>query len=266
MKKRLIKESKGIWLFSIFIFLFLASAFIIYGKSTVLMTMTNMILGALFVAIIESVFIAYEKLEKKYKLLGISLFFLIVLFESRFGYIDKWYVIVPVFIILSLYIFWLLEGFRNCVVISEMEPDLTKLIEKSKKVYKEYKTKIEEFNVEYCLTGRKSIKVKEELNWAKYEFDYKGYEMFCLHNVTYKYYINDLYNRERTLKEFNEKLIEKINAVESDFNLKQEQEMVKELSNQKNLPPNFDGSVEKLEKMHKCNHKKVNKLLRRKWK
>ncbi len=64
MKKRLIKESKGIWLFSIFIFLFLASAFIIYGKSTVLMTMANMILGALFVAIIESVFIAYEKLEK----------------------------------------------------------------------------------------------------------------------------------------------------------------------------------------------------------
>lgn len=266
MKKKLIRESRGIWLFSIFLCLFLASGFIIYGKSTVLMTMANMILGALLIIIFESIFITYEILKKYYKCLGISLFFLIVLCENRFEYIDKWYVIVPMFIILSLYIFWFLEGFRNCVVISEMEPDLTKLVEESKRIYPEYKTTIEKYNSEYCLTGRKSIKIKEEPNWRKYEFDYNGYEMFCLFNVIYKGYISDILRREITLRGLNENMEKDIDAVKANFKLRQEQEMAKSLSNQNFLSPIPDKSIKELETIYNRSHKKVNKLLRRKWK
>lgn len=225
----LLNESKRLWLLSYIIctvivgFIYFFSWETSSGKTIVLMLM-----AAQLIIVIIFLFIVSLKWTSGCRIAAFVLFLGLTLVGGIYGYLDKWYIIIFTFVSAGIYMFWILGGVVNCIIVEPYKKKLDILILKGEQAYDYYGSEIDEYNRSNQLGLFKKIRVQEEPQWGKYYVS--GMEMFLGENV-FRGSMNTAIFKSHIceLEGIDNKLFEKNNALKSNKAIREERDILDKL-------------------------------------
>lgn len=251
----LLLESKRKWLFSFLFFggidtfLLLFQHDINWLKTISLMIGIMLILMVMFFLII----ILFKRIYWVRFLLFVS-YTIIIIYAWIMNYINYWYVIIPVYFIMSLFMIWNLGGVRNCIIAAPYQRKIYELVFKINKDYKSYSSLVDEYNNANGFSFFSKVRKKREPNLNKYGIDLSGLSMFKMEYAIYGIK-TDLW--ERDIIKLNEKIgniEDKIRVMNNDKIISNERNRLENLG-EKSKQIGYDNQEHKII-MEKLNMKK----------
>ena len=264
----LLGESKRAWLLSFLLFtgffvcLYLKQWDNIYGK-----TIGKMIAGNLLIAAITFLLIIIFKMKNAGRMIAAAGYLGLIIYQGINGELYKWYVIVPTFIIMELYLLWNLGGVINCIVAEEFEDKIRDAIWEGQELYQQYSTGVDYYNEKNELGFFTKVRKKFPPDWAQFEFHPDGIKMFGFSNALFGIETIALEQRLDKMKKINANLESKQKAIDGNKGLHEEMDMLCEVASkkEKNGEPidRYEKGYEKLQREKKEKMKKEKKILKR---
>lgn len=182
--------------------------------------------------------------------------------------ISKWYVIVPISIILLVYMIWNIGGIVNCIVANRYKMELDRVLAESKQSYGDYKDKVGQYNIRNELGFWTKIHTKREPNWNRLGFNSSGLNMFSFEDALFGVNTLDWERRISKMSRINSGLSDKHSALDNNSSLFEEKELIGRIIEKSD---GIDANTDIFTKQDKIlnteiasSRKKERKILRRK--
>lgn len=105
------------------------------------------------------------------------------IYEGVNGYLVKWYIIIPIFLITVIYMLWNLGGVVNCAIASPYRDRINEKVRVGRYSYDSYAGDIDGYNIRNGLGFFTKIRKRKEPNWKRLSFNYSALEMFYLEDA-----------------------------------------------------------------------------------
>lgn len=264
----LLKESKKRWLLPLIVMTVIALILLLNDRNSVCKTIAWLILSVQMIIIIEFIAIVLFKWTRGCRVIAVLGFVLLTAYLFINKYIERWYIVIPTWFVLCVYMLLYLGGVKNCVIASLYKQCLEAKIQKAKCLYEQYLIGIEAFNdIDNSLSLTK-IKAKREPSWEKYKMKLTASDMFEFY---YAFWGLDTYNLDKQLERIQlyiDNLNDKNKAIQSVQELDKESDKLDNLNKLNSIMSgqNKDLSYQyNLLSIHKKNNiKKTKKILKRK--
>lgn len=176
-------------------------------------------------------------------LVGIALFFIpIVLFKwttwvrrilivlyigaTAYGwindYINRWYVIIPSFLVMSFFMLWNLGGVKNCIIASPYRSEIENLAYRVNDEYDKYSSGVDRYNSRNGFGFFTKVRKKRRVNLIWYSFDSSGVSMFALEDAVFGVNTADWKFKVQKLNEKIDKISDKNAAIYADESISDE--------------------------------------------
>lgn len=264
----LLLSSKRAWLLSYAIFSFLAICLYFFaldsviGKTALILISEMQILMMFFFGfIIIFKWKAWCRTILAILYLGGSIYFGIN------HIISKWYIIVPISIVLLVYMIWNMGGVVNCVVANKYKKKLERTLKEARESYSVYIGKVGAYNECNELGWFSKIRIKREPKWEKFEFASSGIEMFSIEKALEGVETLVWEKQLSEIDRINSRLNDKHLALDSNYSLFEEKETIGRI-NDKSRKLGIDNDTFEMGKRSlyneiKRNRKKGKKILKR---
>ena len=257
----MLKETKKSWLVS-FIVIIIIAVFLLFRNNSICTTIAWLIFSSMSITLLFFLVIVFMKRIKGCRGVALLLFLLITIYEGINNYIEKWYVIIPAFIILCTYMFWYLGGVKNCIIVSMYKMWLEKGIKEAKELYAEYLAGIENYNIMNNGFLFRKIKVSKEPAWERYKLKLTAADMFEINNAFVGVDIENMQKKVNKVKSIISNLYDKNEIINSDKSMQKELELMDNIISEHNIDLSVQYSDLLSEK--KKNVKQTKKTLRKK--
>lgn len=181
--------------------------------------------------------------------------------------ISKWYVIIPLSLVLLFYMLWNIGGVVNCVVANKYKKKLDKAVLECKQSYNDYKGKVGEYNTRNELGFWTKIRTKREPNWGTLGFDSSALGMFALDKAIPGISTLEWENNLLKMREINARLSDKHDALDNNSSLLEEREIIGRIKHNSvkigERTDIFSNQEQTLDKKIKRNRKQERKILKR---
>lgn len=263
-----LKKCKRMWLLPFVMYLLLALALLyFYQEYSVCKTIALMILITEAIIIFEFLLIILFKWKTWCRRIAIFIFLAVTIYFSIKGYIARWYIIVPISVILLLYMCWILGGIKNCMVASLYMSSLHREITSATQSYGHYFTEVDELNASNNLGFFSKVRKKKEPNWNKYRFNETDLNMFSI-STSFQGIDTDRWEKNiKKVKKYNYRLNENISAINIDTSLREELDILKRVIHKREEinadNPDLSEQKDKLNCKKKKNLKQIKKILKK---
>ena len=265
----LLLSSKRTWLLSYLAFEMIEIILIIFGRESSIGKTAIILIGImqglilLFFAFI--VFFEWKRFCRSFLTL---LYLGCVICLSINHIISRWYIIIPLSIVLVAYMFWNIGGVVNCIVAVNYKDELDSCLKQCHEFYNNYKEKVEKYNTRNNSEHGTEFHIKKEPDWYGLCFDSTGVQMFGL--------FNSFFGISISIKKWNQKIakIEKISfglanrceALDTNTLLFEEREILGRIRDKRKGISDKDDLLEQEEILNntlETNRKKVLKILKK---
>ena len=185
------------------------------------------------------------------------------------GYIHKWYIIIPIFIILELYIVWNLGGVINCIIASPYKERINEATSLGEKSYGKYAKEIKEYNQRNDLKLFSGVRRKWEPRWGWLDFNFSGCELFSIEKALLGigYLVERWEKNETKLNNINSGLKVKRDVIKENIGAHEEKKMVGDLIKDRKefglQSKDMEQNQDKLNEKIKGNLKAEKRILRK---
>ncbi len=264
----LLLESKRMWLLSYMICVSISVAlyYFLWDHSIARTT------GIMFFTIQSIMFVFFWLIIffrwKLYCRIVVTIIYLgMTIYEGLNGYLTKWYIIIPVFLVTVIYMMWNLGGIINCAIASPYRDRINGKVIEGRYSYDLYAGDIDGYNKRNGLVFFTKIRKKKEPNWKRLGFNYSALEMFHLENALVGIDVSQWESKENKLNKINNKLNDKNDALNNNmriFDEKNSLDMIRAKAKSVGLDTSvYDTSRDKLEILRKKNIKKEKGILKK---
>ena len=184
-------------------------------------------------------------------------------------FIEKWYIIIPISILLLFYMLWNIGGVVNCVAANKFKLFLDKVVSETQGSYDDYKDGIEKYNVRNGLGFWSKVKTKREPKWKKYEFGATGLEMFALENALLGIRTKHWERRISKVSKISSNLGDKHSALRNNESLYEEKDMISRIREKND---SFGGSTGNFDEQRSAinfqidkSREREKKILKKRW-
>lgn len=192
----------------------------------------------------------------------------ITIYEGVNGYLVKWYIIVPLFIVTEVYMLWNLGGVVNCIVASPYRDRINGKVDVGRYLYNSYIDDLDGYNEKNDLGFFSKVRKRREPNWKNLAFNYTALDMFCFKEALVEISSLQWDRKESELDKINSSLSDKLDALDSNQSIHEEKSALDRIrSKAKSVgldTSKFDASSESLEVVRKKNVKSGKVILKRK--
>ena len=260
----LLNETKKVWLLSYIIITgFVLMVYLFCFDSEAGKTIVCMLTLTQFIMLAEFLIIVWFKWIVGCRVIASVLFLTLVIYCGAKRHIQKWYIIIPAFILSYIYMMWNLGGIKNCIIASPYKAKLDNLVSECKLAYRQYSCGVDEFKVSNGTDALSWVYKKKEPDWDSYDID--GLGMFCVEVALIgmdRWYWD---YKVAKIESLNKELDIKNQVLNSDISIKQEVEMLENIKSKtdciRNLNVDLNSQINKLKKIKKDNAKKARKIL-----
>lgn len=223
----LLLESKRAWLLSYGIVLgIIVCLYTFIGNNDIVKTICILLLEMELLIFISFFIIIIFEWKNGIRLV-ISIFYLgIMICNGINKLICKWYIILPVILIVELYMFWNIGGVINCIIASRHKAKLLEIISYGKNVYEEYRNKVKEYNQRNNLGFWIKVRIKKEPNWFDLGFNTTGLDMFSFGDALFGINTSQWVRKEERLNQIISNLYDKHDALDNNESLINEKNMI----------------------------------------
>lgn len=215
------------------------------------------------------IFVLICKWKRQCRLILSVLYIVGAIYLSVNKIIGKWYVIVPISVVLLVYMLWNLGGIINCIVADKYKKQLCMALDNTQRYYYEYKEKVLEYNSRNQLSFWSKVPVQNEPNWYRLAFNSSGIEMFDIIKALVGVYTAGWEIKISELNRINESLKDKHGVLDGNNMLFKEKKAIERISNKsdeiKQKTETFSAKEEIVNKKILNNRKAERKILKRKW-
>lgn len=184
-------------------------------------------------------------------------------------YISKWYIIVPVSLLLIFYMLWNIGGVKNCIIAYKYKIQLNRVVSESKSSYAGYKNGVGQYNIRNGLGFWAKVKTKKEPNWKNYEFHSSGLSMFSIADALSGITTDRWENQITKVSKINTGLGKKHKALRNNESLYEEKYMINRIREKmedfNEETKGLDKSIKALDSEIVKSRKKEKKILRKRW-
>lgn len=265
----LLFESKRKWLLSYIIGILISG--VLYGRLwdyPIARTIGIMLIGNQIIMFVFFWLILIFSWKISRRTIAFLIYLGITIYEGVNGYLIKWYIIVPLFIITEVYMLWNLGGVMNCIVASPYRDRLNGKVDVGRYSYDSYIGDLYEYNVRNGLDFFSKVRKRSEPNWEKMAFNYTALDMFCFKEALVGISSSQWDRKESEIDKINSCLSDKLDALDSNQSIHEEKSALDTIrSKAKSVgldTSKFDASSESLEFVRKKNVKNGKVILRRK--
>ena len=181
--------------------------------------------------------------------------------------IYKWYVIIPLSLVLLFYMLWNIGGVVNCVVANKYKKQLDKAVLECRQSYSDYKGKVREYNTRNELGFWTKIRTKKEPNWVALGFGSSALGMFALDKAILGISTLEWENNLAKMRKINVRLSDKHDALDNNSLLLEEREIIGRIKHNSvkigGRTDIFSNQEQTLDKKIESNRKKERKILKR---
>lgn len=131
------------------------------------------------------------------------------IYEGVNGYLVKWYIIIPIFLVTVIYMLWNLGGVVNCAIAGPFRDRLNEKVRSGRDSYGSYAEDVEGYNIRNGLGFFTKVRKKREPNWKKLGFNYSALEMFYFEDALVGIDSSQWERKEKKLNKINNKLNDK---------------------------------------------------------
>lgn len=264
----LLMSSKRAWLLSYFIFVILECVLFLFargndgGKTALILIGEMQILILLFFF-----FIVIFKWKSFCRAFLVILYLIGTVYLGVNHIICKWYIIIPISIVLIVYMFWNIGGVVNCIVANRYKVYLDTTLKNNYELYDAYKEKVEKYNTRNQLGFWTKVRAKKEPNWYRLGFNSSGLQMFCIVDAFFGVSTIVWEQNISKLKKINANLFDKHGALDNNYSLYEEKETIDRIRNKNNdmggSTDFFGKQEEMLNNKIESNRKKEIRILKR---
>lgn len=265
---KLLWESKRAWLLP-YIIMWLITGGLYYFKwdNATFRTIGLMIGVIQLIILIEFILIVLFKWMTACRMIGFLVFLGSTIYLGVNKYLSKWYVIIPVFLFLTIYFLWNLGGVKNCIMANAYKNVLDSRVKNGREMYDLYSAGVDVYNDTNNLTIFGKARTKKRPKWEKMEFSESGLEMFGLINAIFGIDTDRWQNNVEKLTRINSRLLDKNQAIVSNLNIREEKNSLERIVGKNNKMKvdnhGLDKQISVLEKKRKKGLKKERKILKR---
>lgn len=180
-----------------------------------------------------------------------------VVVEGVKGSIHKWYVIIFMLVACEIYMWRLISGIKNCMVVSEYKPYMDEAVKRGKKSYKEYSYGIDEYNSTEGFWGK--VKKRKEPDWDKFD-KIHGNELFGFNGGLRK---DEFIAGKSRIDEINGNITRKNWFLGEDKKLVNEKTTLKRVIDKDKLIVGENSCLSRQEKKMNRQHRNVRKALKK---
>ena len=267
---KLLMESKRAWLLSYILFVAIALICYIFLWNTVIGSTLFVLVITMQILILVFFFLILIFKWKQWCRLTLFCLYIGACFYLWInGYIFKWYIIIPLSILLLFYMMWNIGGVINCVIANKYKVLLDKALHESKGSYDYYKDGVDHYNRRNSLGFWTKIRIKKEPRWKKYEFELAGLELFSLGHALWGISTDRWEKKLLKVSRINSNLDDKHSALENNESLHEEKQMISKISGKMESlgrsTDNFDRQKNVIDAEIDRNKKLEKKILKKRW-